>query len=190
MSCVAVAEVLLLDDQGQLLWEEPQHGYALGQRFTTQSWFQGLRAAAGHPAVDDTGDTLRIAVPILRREEFSGALVGILDRTRPDLLTRDAPLDLSKSGSAAVLSGDGAVRFELGDSRGLTDLRNSLAGRLALAGQTGKIWYFDAQGRGWLYAFAPIPTAHWALVVREPRDELDSDLTHAGQHQRRRAHSV
>jgi len=171
-------QVLLIDDSGTLLWEEPRRGPKLGQQFREQGWFEALKASGGAPVVDDTGDALRIAVPIMRNERFSGTLVGLLDHSRPESLTRGAPLDVSASGSAEVLSQDGAARFELGDAAGLRELRVSEAARHALNGESGKLWATDANGRGWLYAYAPIPTAHWALVVREARDELDEDLTH------------
>lgn len=170
-------QVLLVDGDGTLLWEEPQRGATLGQRFGGRAWFDRVRGS-GQSTVDDQGGALLIAVPILRQERFSGALVGILDRSRPELLTRDAPLDLSPSGNAEVLSQDGAARFELGKPEGLALLAQSAAARRALAGNAGKAWEVDQAGRGWLYAYAPIPTAHWALVVREARDELDDDLTH------------
>ena len=150
----------------------------MGQSFANQAWFQSLEASGGLPVIDDSEGGLHICVAILRNEHFSGALVGILDRPRSERLARDPRLNLTHSGSAAVLSRDRTARLEIGDAAGVAALRASRAAELGLLGRTGRQWVVDSEGRGWLLAYAPIPSVHWALVLREPRDELDDDLTH------------
>jgi signal transduction histidine kinase len=180
--------ILLLDEHGQLLWEEPS-GASVSRNFGPSPWFQRLRTVAaegaGAPEVDElpprepgAPHVLRVAVPILRHEVFSGALVGLLEPERQPALGRDVQLDLASAGTAALIGSDRSVIFSQGDSSSLVAIADSDPAQSAINGISGRRWIPDNRGRIWLLAYAPVPLAHWGVVMRQARDELDENLIH------------
>jgi signal transduction histidine kinase len=180
--------ILLLDEHGMVLWEEPNQ-LSIGHNFGPSPWFQRLRAVAaegaGAPEIDElvlpeagAPHLLRVAVPILRHEVFSGVLVGLLEPARQAALGRAVQLDLASSGTAALVGVDRSVIFSQGDSSALAAVAGSEPSQAALNGISGRRWMTDGQGRSWLFAYAPVPLAHWGVVMRQARDELNDDLKH------------
>ena len=143
-------QVLLIDAQGTLLWEEPPHSRPkLGERFDAAPWFHGV-ASGSQAVVSDSGDMLRIAVPILRQERFSGALVAWITRSLAARLA--LPRCAARSHSFGERGGpvpgrQGALRAR-GEQARLALLPASAAARRALAGLAGKEWADDPAGRG------------------------------------------
>ncbi len=175
-SSLFAMRILLLGDDGTCLWLEPADPGTLGRSFSAAPWFARLRRTL-RPVIAATGaaaggDLVRVAVPILRNDRFSGALVGLLPRQAR--FERALHLDLAASGAAAVLDPSGRLLFPLGDRRGVAAIRQAAAAREGLSA-AGRAWVRE-DGRSWLYAFAPIPAAGWTMVLREARDELDDDL--------------
>jgi len=180
--------ILLLDGHGTVLWEEPNQ-LAVGHSFNASPWFNRLRnvaaEGAGEPQVDEyvpreagSPHVLRVAVPILRHEVFSGALVGLLEPERQPSLGRAVQLDLAASGTAALVGANRSVIYSQGDSAALIAVAASDPAQAALNGISGRRWMPDAQGRSWLFAYAPVPLAHWGVIMRQAKNELDDDLMH------------
>ncbi len=180
--------ILLIDEHGVVLWEEPNQ-VLIGHSFSASPWFHRLRTLAaegsGAPEVDEVAPSengaprlLRVAVPILRHEVFSGALVGLLEPERQPGLGRAVQLDLATSGTAALVSSDRSVIFHQGEPTGSVAIAGSDPAQAALNGISGRRWMNDSHGRTWLFAYAPVPLAHWGVVLRQARDELDDDLMH------------
>ncbi len=173
-------KVELFDDRGTCLWLEPADPSVLGHVEAGERWFARVRESA-QPFVEvasspDGLEMVRVAVPILRHEKFSGALVGILPTGDQARFREALHVDLAPSGSAAILDERSRVIFSFGEPAGLEAIRTSDAALAGLAGQTGREWRTEGSGRRWLYAYAPIPVAGWTLVIRQARDELDDDL--------------
>ena len=183
--------ILLLDEHGVVLWEEPSQ-LSIGRSFGPSPWFQRLRAVAaegaGAPEVDElvlpepgAPHLLRVAVPILRTRRKGGGggvLVGLLEPARQQALGRAVQLDLASSGTAALVGVDRSVIFSQGEPSALAAIAASDPAQAALNGISGRRWIPDAQGRSWLFAYAPVPLAHWGVVMRQARDELNDDLKH------------
>jgi two-component system, NtrC family, sensor kinase len=152
----------------------------LGGSAAAEPWFERLRATSRPVIVSasqaDGLDLVRVAVPILRNEKFSGALVGLLPTTRQARFEDVLHIDLAPSGSAAVLDASGNALFSLGNPTGLAAIRGSEAAHQGLSGKLGRAWHPEPGGRTWLYAYAPVPAAGWTIVIRQAKDELDDDL--------------
>ncbi len=172
--------ILLLDDRGTCLWLEPPEAATLGSSSAGEPWFERLRATLRPVIVvasQPNGlELVRVAVPILRNDKFSGALVGLLPTTRQTRFEDALHIDLAPSGSAAILDATGNALFSLGNPAGLAAVRTSEAARLGLLGKLGREWRDERGARTWLYAYASVPAAGWALVIRQARDALDDDI--------------
>jgi signal transduction histidine kinase len=172
--------ILLFDDRGACVWLEPADAATLGSSAAGEPWFERLKSTLRPLIVDasqpDGRDLVRVAVPILRNDKFSGALVGLLPTTQQARFEEVLHIALAASGSAAILDAGGKTLFSVGNPADLTAIRDSEATRLGLSGKLGREWRTDAQGRTWLYVHAPIPNAGWAMVLRQAKDELDDDL--------------
>ncbi|HUB08843.1 MAG TPA: sensor histidine kinase [Myxococcales bacterium] len=173
-------QIQLFDDRGNCLWLEPADPTLLGRNEGARAWFERVRDT-GKPFVDvssavDGIEAVRVAVPILRHERFSGALVGLLPTSDQDRFREALHVDLAPSGSAAIIDAHQHVLFSLGNAAGLGAIWASDSVRHGLAGRTGREWHTERGGRSWLYAYAPIPVAGWTVVLRQARDELDDDL--------------
>jgi signal transduction histidine kinase len=172
--------ILLFDDRGTCLWLEPSDAAVLGSSSAGEPWFKQLRATSRPVIVDASQaeglDLVRVAVPILRNDKFSGALVGLLPTAQQARFEDALHIDLAPSGSAAILDTKGNALFSLGNHSGLAAINASEATHLGLAGKLGREWRTEPGGRTWLYAYAPIPAAGWTMVIRQAKDELDDDL--------------
>ncbi len=172
--------ILLLDASGTCLWAEPSGACALGSGFGGDAWFRRLAAEARpivqHEESSTSGPQVRVAVPIRRNDRFSGALVGLLSTEREARLRAALDLPLAPSGAVAVLDESGRPLLSLGSEASVRAIAEDRATRAALGGQLGRAWERDPAGRSWLEAYAPVPAAGWAVVIRQARDELDDDL--------------
>ncbi|MHB8419600.1 MAG: ATP-binding protein [Myxococcales bacterium] len=172
--------IQLFDDRGTCLWLEPADPTLLGRSEAKERWFQQVRGG-GKPTIQVSSveageEVVRVAVPILRNERFSGALIGLLPIRQQARFADALHIDLAPSGSAAILDAAGRPLLGTGDSAGIEAIQRAQAARLGLSGKSGRAWLRERDGRSWLYAYAPVPIAGWSVVVRQARDELDDDL--------------
>ena len=171
--------ILLFDPEGQCLWAEPAGACVLGSSSAATPWFRELSRSL-RPLVEDAAEggaaLVRVAVPILRNDRFSGALVGLLPTERQIRFEDELHVPLAQSGAIAVIDRDGRALFSLGAPAGVAAIRESAATKQGVQGELGRAWIPDAAGRSWLFAYAPVQLAGWAVVLRQARDELDDDL--------------
>ncbi|MHB1844997.1 MAG: sensor histidine kinase [Deltaproteobacteria bacterium] len=170
-------QILLLDPSGSCLWAEPAGACALGSRIT-DPWFLRL-ATTQRPIIEhgvDDAAPVRVAVPILRNDRFSGALVGLLPTERQARFRDAVEIPLAPSGAVAVLDERGHPLLSLGNDAGARAIAREGAQKGLLPEKLGRVWRRDSKGRSWLYAYAPVPAAGWGVVIRQARDELDDDL--------------
>jgi signal transduction histidine kinase len=179
-------QILLLDPTGLCLWEEPTERGLVGASMAGAAWFQELSRRL-RPVLDDSSSApdvsspnaarpLRVAVPILRKEAFAGALVGVLQASGPGLFREALRLELVRSGSARVLDRSGRVIYATGATAETAPLGPFWPA--AARGETGRAWHREPDGRTWLYVYAPVPAAGWTVLIRQPRDELNDTLNH------------
>jgi signal transduction histidine kinase len=179
-------QILLLDSTGTCLWEEPTERGLLGVSLGGTPWFRELSRRL-RPVLDDSASApeasapsdsrpLRIAVPILRKESFAGALVGVLEASGQALFREALHVELVKSGSVSLLDRSGRILGAAGATAGLEAAPLGPLWEDATHGTPGRAWLTDSDGRTWLYVYAPVVAAGWTLLIRQPRDELNNDL--------------
>ena len=87
--------VAILDKKGEVVWSEPEAFLDRGVSFGAERWFGGLkRSPQSHivPVQPDRPDSLLYVVsPLIKGQEFTGALLGAVDLARGQPLTADKP---------------------------------------------------------------------------------------------------
>jgi signal transduction histidine kinase len=82
--------VVILDQQGLVVWSEPEAFLARGVSFGGETWFHNVRRSRAFrivPVQPDRPDSvLYVVSPLVKNQEFVGALLGAVDLARGDAL--------------------------------------------------------------------------------------------------------
>lgn len=106
-----------LGTQGNVVWAEPYEPLqpVSGEKWRSQPWFQHLLAEQ-EPVVeifDTATDTLVAGVPVIRRGQLTGVLVGLMDASEHlvpmNLFPEETALLLARSGRVLQISGKGSM---------------------------------------------------------------------------------
>ena len=166
---------------GRPLWSEPPRPDLLQAPAAAAPWFEAVRDSAV-PVISvgpvGTGAAREVEVALAVRGthgEFLGAIAGIIDPVQSKLFTEKLSFDLGTSGAAWMVGPAGEVFVRAGEHASATPAREA-ATRRVLRGERGYEWGDDAAGRQWLVAFAPVGDVGWGLLLRQAKDELDTDL--------------
>src|SRR5262249_21151796 len=94
-SAVFHVGVAILDKTGVVGWSEPEAFLDRGASFGSERWFGGIQhSPSSHivPVQPDRPDSLLYVVsPLIKGQEFTGALLGAVDLARGQPLTADKP---------------------------------------------------------------------------------------------------
>ncbi|MFT3767329.1 MAG: sensor histidine kinase [Minicystis sp.] len=101
--------VAILDRKGDVVWSEPEAFLASGVSFGAEKWFGSVRRSRAFrivPVQPDRPDSvLYVVSPLVKNQEFTGALLGAVD------LARGAPMRAANNSELVVATHDGTVVY-------------------------------------------------------------------------------
>jgi two-component system C4-dicarboxylate transport sensor histidine kinase DctB len=104
--------VAILDRRGEVIWSEPEAFLARGVEFGAERWFGSVqqgRAFRIVPVQPDRPDSvLYVVSPLIKGQEFTGALLGAVDLARGQPLAPDNPTSWVMT---VVATADGEVVY-------------------------------------------------------------------------------
>jgi nitrate/nitrite-specific signal transduction histidine kinase len=169
--------VLVVNSRGKVVTTEPQRPDALGQDWSSRSYFrQMLRSpepAFSNVEPDGAGgaDVIVVAVPVKGdQDQFLGMMAGMfrLGASAINSVYKDfAELRIGAGGSAYVVDGDGRVIYHSDSERIGDDLSGQELVQRVLGGEVGALRTIDVDGRDIVASFAPVPGTPWGLVTEE-----------------------
>jgi signal transduction histidine kinase len=159
-----------LGTQGNVVWAEPHEPLqpVSGEKWRSQPWFQHLLAQQ-EPVVeifDTATDTLVAGVPVIRKGQLTGVLVGLMDASEHlvpmDLFPEETALLLARSGRVLQISGKGSV-FKEELTRRLPEL--PAVSRDGGAGGHGAGMEWERAGDSAFAFFAPVKGSQLTVVL-------------------------
>ncbi len=104
--------VAILDRRGEVIWSEPQAFLARGVGFGHEGWFGSVQQSPAFrivPVQPDRPDSvLYVVSPLIKGQEFTGALLGAVDLARGQSLAADR---LPSDALTVVATADGEVVY-------------------------------------------------------------------------------
>ncbi|APR81874.1 sensor histidine kinase [Minicystis rosea] len=101
--------VAIVDKKGDVVWSEPSAFLSGGVSFASEKWFGSVRRSRAFrivPVQPDRPDSvLYVVSPLVRNQEFGGALLGAVD------LARGAPLSAANKSELVIATHDGTVVY-------------------------------------------------------------------------------
>jgi two-component system C4-dicarboxylate transport sensor histidine kinase DctB len=104
--------VAILDKRGEVVWSEPEQFLAQGTRFGGEKWFGTMQESQElriFPVQPDRPDSILYVVsPLVKSQEFTGALLGAIDLARGEPLAPEKP---TAKALTVVATHDGTVVY-------------------------------------------------------------------------------
>jgi two-component system C4-dicarboxylate transport sensor histidine kinase DctB len=101
--------VAILDKKGEVVWSEPAAFLSSGVSFAGEKWFGSVRRSRVFSVVpvqpDRPDSILYVVSPLVKNQEFTGALLGAVD------LARGAPLSAASNADLVIATHDGTVVY-------------------------------------------------------------------------------
>jgi signal transduction histidine kinase len=175
--------VLLLDEQGDCVGAVPAHGQYEHRRFGTEPWFSVAKARGGVPsfAVSDLvggGRAVTVVQPIVRKKQFTGALVGVIALDDANVITSAIVAGLPPETEPMLIDAEGTVLFPTDWPR-----EHPPAGwqKAIVAARLGPAGTLNAEegGEASLFSYAPVDTlSGYRVLFRRPWAPLMGDVRH------------
>ena len=172
--------VYLLDADGVMLYHYPEGpGSTVGDDFAFRPYFKAALASReplmSEGRISPTTDkpVVTAVMPVRDRAgNFLGVVATNLDLQQLSATLTQISTDPSSELRVSILDASGQIVADSDPSKLLTDARADFSSEAetALRGDSGSQINQDAVEREWLRSYAPIVSAHWAVVVQRPTD--------------------
>jgi len=173
------AAILITDDQGQVIWMQPENEAWLGKPLPCEALGQVLRTGkAGfgcvHDGLIENTPAILLVAPILNHEgDVIGALSGVVD-PHSELIRH--VVDFTPPGRTTYTHLVDAEGLDLAHSNTALQFRRNehadLMQQLIIEGQATIAWSETHKGEREVIAFAPLAVAPWGVAIEQEAAEL------------------
>ncbi len=175
--------ILVFNNRGVVVGAEPARADALGQNWSTQSYFRKMlrspQEAYSNALLDgeDGEEVVVVSVPILGRQgQFLGLIAGLLrvENAQGNSLAQGAS-QLEGGGEVTYLvDGNGRVLYHPDSARIGLDISDYDVVQRLQAGQSDAVRTHSEDDQDIVASFAPVPDTPWSLISEQSWDTLIS----------------